>query len=49
MSQAATQWAPPTAEQIGLIGTNWSKGWIIENNVISEFEMFGYYPWEIWR
>jgi hypothetical protein len=23
MNQAATQWAPPTAEQIGLIGTNW--------------------------
>ena len=36
MSQAATQWAAPTAEQIGLIGTNWSKGWIIENNVISD-------------
>ena len=35
MSDAATPWAPPTAEQIGLIGTNWSKGWIIENNVIS--------------
>ena len=25
----------PTAEQIGLIGTHWSKGWIIENNEIS--------------
>ena len=35
MRQAATPWAPPTAEQIGLIGTNWSKGWIIENNEIS--------------
>ena len=34
LEQAATPWAPPTAEQIGLIGTNWSKGWIIENNVI---------------
>ena len=34
MEDAATPWAPPTAEQIGLIGTNWSKGWIIENNVI---------------
>ena len=32
---AATPWAPPTAEQIGLIGTHWSKGWIIENNVVS--------------
>lgn len=34
MEQAATPWSPPTAEQIGLIGTHWSKGWIIENNVI---------------
>ncbi|MCF7733792.1 MAG: right-handed parallel beta-helix repeat-containing protein, partial [Akkermansiaceae bacterium] len=35
LRQAATPWAPPTAEQIGLIGTHWSKGWIIENNTIS--------------
>jgi alpha-N-arabinofuranosidase len=35
MRHAATPWAPPTAEQIGLIGTNWSKGWIIENNAVS--------------
>jgi alpha-N-arabinofuranosidase len=35
MRQAATPWAPPTAEQIGLLGTHWSQGWIIENNVIS--------------
>jgi hypothetical protein len=35
MRQAATPWAPPTAEQPGLIGTHWSKGWIIENNLIS--------------
>ncbi len=41
MSHAATQWAPPTAEQIGLIGTNWSKGWIIENNVISDSRCSG--------
>ncbi len=32
MQHAATPWAPPTAEQVGLIGTHWSKGWIIENN-----------------
>ena len=32
---AATPWAPPTAEQKGLIGTHWSKGWIIENNIVS--------------
>lgn len=41
MSQAATQWAPPTAEQIGLIGTNWSKGWIIEDNIISDSKCSG--------
>jgi len=35
MRQAAPRWAPPTAEQMGLIGTHWSKGWIIEDNVIS--------------
>lgn len=36
MCQAATPWAPPTADQPGLIGTNWSKGWIIEDNVIHD-------------
>lgn len=36
LMHAATQWAAPTAEQIGLIGTHMSKGWIIENNVISD-------------
>ena len=35
MRHAATPWAPPTAEQIGLIGTHWSKGWIIESNIVS--------------
>lgn len=34
LEDAATQWAPPTAEQIGVIGPHWSKGWIIENNLI---------------
>ncbi len=41
LSQAATQWAAPTAEQIGLIGTNWSRGWIIEDNVISDSKCVG--------
>ncbi len=41
MSQAATQWAAPTAEQIGLIGTHWSRGWIIENNVVSNSKSVG--------
>lgn len=34
LEDAATPWSPPTARQIGLIGTDWSKGWIIESNVI---------------
>jgi alpha-N-arabinofuranosidase len=34
MMHAATNWAPPTAEQVGLIGTHWSRGWIIEHNDI---------------
>lgn len=34
LEQAATNWAPPTAEQRGAIGTHWSKGWIIEDNNI---------------
>jgi len=41
MRHAATQWAPPTAEQVALIGTHWSKGWIIENNVISDSKCVG--------
>ncbi len=41
LCQAATQWAAPTAEQIGLIGTHWSKGWIIENNIISDSRCSG--------
>ncbi|HOY58402.1 MAG TPA: carbohydrate-binding protein [Verrucomicrobiota bacterium] len=35
LRQAATPWAPPTAEQVGLIGTHWSKGWVIEDNTVS--------------
>ena len=34
LEDAATQWAPPTAEQTGVIGPHWSRGWIIENNVV---------------
>ncbi len=36
MTQAATPWAPPTADQPGLIGPHWSKGWIIEDNCIHD-------------
>jgi alpha-L-arabinofuranosidase len=35
MRHAATPWSGAMSEQIGLIGTHWSKGWVIENNVIS--------------
>ncbi len=35
LRQAATQWAPPTAGQIGIVSAYWNKGWIIENNEIS--------------
>ena len=41
MAQAASTWAPPTGEQSGLIGPNWSKGWIIENNVIHDAKCSG--------
>ena len=41
MRQASPQWAPPTAYQEGLIGPHWSKGWIIENNSISESKSVG--------
>ena len=41
MSQAATNWAPPTAFQQGLVGPHWSKGWIIEDNVISNSKCSG--------
>ncbi|HXD76936.1 MAG TPA: glycosyl hydrolase [Puia sp.] len=41
LKQAATNWAPPTAEQTGLIGPHWSKGWIIEDNIISDSKCTG--------
>lgn len=31
INKAATTWAPPAAYQDGMIGPNWSKGWIIED------------------
>ncbi|MCL2249434.1 MAG: right-handed parallel beta-helix repeat-containing protein [Oscillospiraceae bacterium] len=36
MAHAASPWTPPTADQPGLIGANWSRGWIIEDNVIHD-------------
>lgn len=41
ISQAATQWSAPTSEQVGIIGPNWSKGWIIKNCKISNSKCVG--------
>ena len=41
LRNAATNWAPPTAGQIGLITAYWCKGWIIENNEISNSRCSG--------
>lgn len=34
LENAAANWAPPSAEQTAIVGTNWSKGWVIEDNTI---------------
>ena len=39
--KAATQWAPPTAYQDGMIGPHWSKGWVIEDCEIYESKCSG--------
>ena len=36
ISRAATPFSPPTADQIGIVGAHWSRGWIIENNNIHD-------------
>ena len=41
IKQAATQWAPPTAYQEGMVGPHWSKGWIIEDCEISDSRCSG--------
>lgn len=41
VTKAATQWAPPTAYQEGMIGPHWSKGWIIEECDISHSKCSG--------
>ena len=41
VSKAATQWAPPTAYQVGMVGPHWSKGWIIENCEICDSKCSG--------
>ena len=41
LAQAATPWAPPTGDQPGLIGPNWAKGWVIEDNLIRDSKCSG--------
>lgn len=36
MAHAATPWSPPTGDQPGMLGAHWSKGWIIENNLLHD-------------
>lgn len=36
MCQAACDWAPPTSQQWGMVGPNWARGWIIEDNVLHD-------------
>ena len=38
---AGPNWAPPTSEQTGIVGTNWSKGWVIEDCEVSGTECSG--------
>lgn len=41
VTKAATNWAPPTAFQEGMVGPHWSKGWLIQNCDISHSKCSG--------
>lgn len=41
LAQAGTPWTPPTADQPGLVGPNWAKGWVIEENLIHDAKCSG--------
>lgn len=36
MAQCACRFTPPTSEQRAMLGVNWAKGWIIENNILHD-------------
>ena len=36
MCHAACPFTPPTSDQKAMLGVNWSKGWIIENNILHD-------------
>ena len=38
---AGPNWAPPTSEQTAIVGTNWSRGWVIEDCEVSGTECSG--------
>lgn len=38
---AGPNWAPPTSEQSALVGTNWSRGWVIEDCEVRGTECSG--------
>ena len=38
---AGPNWAPPTSEQVAIVGTNWSRGWVIEDCTVSGTECSG--------
>lgn len=41
MAHSANGWAPPTTNQYALLGPKWSKGWIIEDNIIHDAKCIG--------
>ncbi len=41
IAQAACPWTPPTADQPGMVGANWSKGWVIEDNILHDAKCSG--------
>ncbi len=41
IAHAACPFTPPTADQPGMVGPHWSKGWIIENNHIHDAKCSG--------
>lgn len=41
IAHGACPFTPPTADQVGMVGPHWSRGWIIENNDIHHAKCSG--------
>ncbi len=41
IAQSACPFTPPTSDQVGMVGPNWAKDWIIENNDIHDAKCSG--------